>query len=91
MAEPSIAAITPANAWVKVATNVTTGFVHVLTGSPINYVHTYRTTGGAAPDPVANLNEAVSFKKVTEEISASVAIDVYVMNTKEVGSVRVDV
>lgn len=87
MADPVIIDITPADAWQKVATNVTTGFVHALTNPPSAYVHTYRDTGGAIP---TLKTEGIVFDGITEQISSSVGIDVYVMALNADGKVRVD-
>ena len=86
MADPVIENLT-ADTWTKVATNKTSGQVHILNGLPRNYIHTYRDTGGAAPTLAS---EGVSFKGITEEIVASTGIDVYVMALNAAGSVRVD-
>ena len=85
MANP-VLVVCPAGAWTKVATNVTTGYIHVLDNSPSAYYQTYRTTGGAAP---TDLTEAVKFDG-SMEIKSSVGIDVYVWANGDIGSVRVD-
>lgn len=72
--------------WTKVATNVTTGFIHILDNSPSAYYQTYRTTGGAAP---TGLTEAVKFDG-SMEIKSSIGIDIYVWAQSDIGSVRVD-
>lgn len=76
--------------WKKVATNVTTGRVHAL-GGPGRYFHTYRDTGVAAPSNSESNRalEGVPFEGVSEEISSSIGIDVYVY-CSEVGRVRID-
>lgn len=85
MADPVITAI-PVDTWVKVATGVTTGMVHILKTDPDRYVWTYRDTLGAAP---TDDSESVPFNPALQ-ISASAAIDVYVKTKGEAGSVRVD-
>ena len=76
----------PADAWTKVATNVTTGVVHIKNTKPGQYLQTYRVTAGAAPTDRA---DAVPFDGLLQ-ISASEAIDVYVQPVGDAGSVRVD-
>jgi hypothetical protein len=79
----------PANVWIKVATNVTKGFLHRV-NQETTYLQTYRLTGQAAP---ADFTEAIRMFEQTsvEEISAQVGIDVYVCAIPLEGSVRVDV
>ncbi len=84
MADPNIVAC-PANAWTKVATNVTNGQVHVIDQGP-EYLQTYRDTGN--PDPTAQ-SEGVPLDEVVW-ISATAGIDVWVYAIKTAGSVRVD-
>ena len=86
MSDPVIVAITPADAWQKVATNVTAGFVWVK-DSRAGYLQTYRVTGAAAPTLES---EGVSLLAPGLPIEASSGIDVDVMATRHVGSVRVD-
>lgn len=91
MADPVTVACT-AGQWTKVATNVTGGIVHLLTGVTQLWLQTYRLTGVAAP---TLKSEGIPFgkdsiSKETESISASAAIDVYVWPTQSNGSVRVD-
>ena len=88
-------------AWTKVATNVLTGNVHRL-NTIVDYYQTYRLTGTAAPN-VPTLGtipiEAVRMfsNSITELISATSGIDVYIMGANrdedadDDGSVRVDV
>ena len=85
MADPVITAC-PVDVWTKVATNVTTGFVHILKTDPDRYLQTYRDTGAAAP---ANNDGAVPFDTPLP-ISASAGIDVYIQPVGKLGSVRVD-
>lgn len=85
MADPVIVACT-ADTWVKVATNVTTGFVWIMKTGP-TYMQTYRDTGEAAP---GNDNDAVVMPAPGMPISASAGIDVYIKARNVVGSVRVD-
>lgn len=87
MANPAVTACTK-DAWTKVATNVTVGKVHILSGAPRQYSQTYRATGEAAPTTLA---EAVVMPETSFAISAAAAIDVYVYAHGAAGSVRVDV
>jgi hypothetical protein len=87
MANPAVTACTK-DAWTKVATNVTAGKVHILSGAPSQYSQTYRLTGGDAPTTLA---EAVVISSATFTITAAAAIDVYVYAHGAAGSVRVDV
>lgn len=88
MADPAITAI-PKDVWTKVATNVTTGMIHILNVDPNNYLYTYRDTGGGAPANPTTDPEAVPFNPALQ-ISAAAGIDVYVMTRGVNGSVRVD-
>jgi len=89
MADPVIVSCT-ADTWVKVATNVKSGWVHRLTEKTAVYMQNYRMTGGVAP---TDLTEGVQIfeKDESEEIGANVGIDVYIYCVGETGSVRVDV
>lgn len=86
MANPVIVPITPVDTWVKVATNVTTGMIHILDVEPDRYLWTYRVTAGPVP---TNDTEIVPFNPALQ-ISASAGIDVYVKTKGKVGSVRAD-
>lgn len=85
MADPVITACSE-GAWTIVATNQTTGVIHILSLSPDKYLQTYRDTGGGAPTLI---NEGVPFKELLQ-ISAAAAIDVYIWCIGGDGSVRVD-
>ncbi len=85
MANPVIVPC-PEGAWTKVATNVTTGTVHIINESPDKYTHTYRDTTAAAPTTQA---EAIPFN-VSLEIQNSTGIDVYIWPLGAAGEVRVD-
>lgn len=80
----------PANTWTKVATGVVTGLVWKAK-TAVKYLHTYRDTGEAAPTtrdegmPIFTEEES-NF----EEISAAMAIDVYIYPIGDSGRVRVD-
>lgn len=76
----------PEGQWTKVATNVTTGVVHIVSEAPAKYTQTYRDTTGTAP---TTLDEAVAFKEELV-ISASAGIDVYIWPIGAAGKVRVD-
>ena len=77
-----------ADTWVKVAANVTSGYIHIKNTKPRYYLHTYRTAGDAAPSGV---DEGVLITP-TEGIviSASSNIDVYIMAVGFDGRVRAD-
>lgn len=79
----------PANTWTKIATNVSTCKVSAV--SKTQFVHTYRTTGTAAPT-AGNATEGVkAFKNGNPEFyNATEGIDVYVMALGVGGIVRVD-
>lgn len=85
MANPAIINC-PVGEWTLVATDVTTGVVHILTTSPSRYLHTYRDTADPAP---TTQPEGVSFDTPLT-ISASAGIDVYIWCLIKSGSVRVD-
>ena len=88
MANPVVVAI-PEGAWKKVATNVLTGLIHKLSTLPDTYLQTYRVT--ADPAPTLQSEGALAFEHShTEQISSSVAIDVYIWATGKDGSVRAD-
>jgi hypothetical protein len=84
MADPTVVAITPADTWVKVATNVTYGAVEVV-NQIVEYICTHRDTGNPAP---TTMDDGVDLEGY-REIRNSVGIDVYVMARNGVGSVRV--
>lgn len=86
MADPVIVAC-PADVWTKVATDVTTGQVHLKDTRPGMYLQTYRATGGATPTGVA---EGVQIVEPSIPIEATTGIDAYVMAVGAAGSVRVD-
>jgi hypothetical protein len=85
MANPVIVAC-PADAWTKVATNVTAGNVYVLDQS-VEYLSTYRMT--TDPAPTAR-TEGIKLDPPGQPISAAAGIDVYVYAITNAGSVRVD-
>lgn len=87
MADPLIIALTK-DVWTKVATNVTSGQVHITRSAPSIYEQTYRDTGGSAP---TNEVDAIKFDPSgTEVISSSLGIDVYIKAKGVAGAVRVD-
>lgn len=85
MADPVIVPC-PGDEWTVVATNTTTGVIHILKNDPDVYMQTYRDTGGTAPTTVA---EGIPFDSPLQ-ISAAAAIDVYIRPKGKAGSVRVD-
>lgn len=89
MADPVLTACT-ANAWTKVATNVTAGQIHIIDTSPVGqYLQTYRDTGGAAPAGTPG-DEAVLIADKSIPIAAPAGIDVYIYARGGAGRVRVD-
>ena len=88
MASPVIHNI-PADTWVKVAENVTAGQVWKISSDPNVYLQTYRATGEAAP---SNTIDSVNLflESISEQISATDPIDVYVYAVGMDGKVRVD-
>lgn len=88
MADPVIVPC-PIDVWTLVATNQTTGMVHILKTDPDSYAYTYRDTTNPAPAIPADKGEAVQFNPALQ-ISAAAGIDVYVLTTGKAGSVRVD-
>lgn len=89
MADPVVVAITPADTWVKVATNVINGNITIKESGPDAYYYDNRDTGGAAP---TDLSTAINFDKSgTEIISNNVGIDVYVYSGGSPGTVIVDI
>ena len=85
MADPDVQSL-PKDTWTKVATNVTTGFIHIINIKPGVYMQTYRDTGGSAP---TLKTEGVPMKR-TEPISNTTGIDVYVYPIAKAGLIRVD-
>ena len=68
MTTPALVAITPKNAWQKVATAITSGrFIKKATG-PDAYLYTYVDTGAAAPAtiPIGNIfDDEIEFQNST--------------------------
>lgn len=94
MANPAVVEITPANTWVKVATNVTAGTIQINDSAesknPTAYLQTYRMTGEAAPSNTSD-EGSLMFQDINiEEISATAGIDVYVMARGVAGELRVN-
>lgn len=76
--------------WTPVAVNVTTGQIKKLDSRPNLYFETYCMTGN--PAPTSRAEGVPMFQNSNaEEISASAAIDVYIMAVGADGRVRVDV
>ncbi len=78
------------NIWKKVATDVLTGQIWKADKEPNLYIHTYRTTGDPAP---TDRNEGMPIfqNKISEEISPSAGIDIYIMAIENNGKVRIDI
>ena len=87
MANPVVTAV-PLGAWTKVATNQTAGYIWPLIAGKVQYLHTYRMTGGAAPTLIT---EGALMADDGLEIKAAAAVDVYLWAQVAAGSVRVDV
>ncbi len=98
MANPEVIYINKKWKWVKIATGITVGSIHLI-NTGINYYRTYRMTGESAPSNPSGMiipNEAIQiFINTTEElIRLDEAIDVYLFcvgNSKINGKVVVDV
>ncbi len=89
MADPAIVEITPADAWQKVATAVQSGQVKIIGGGPDRFLHTYKSTGGAAP---TGTDVGIGFNPSgLEKIESYVPIDVYIMAIGSTGKVLVAV
>lgn len=88
MADPLIVNC-PKDAWIEVTTNVTSGQIHKLLKNPSSYLSTYRETGETAPTIVEE-GIPIFINGITEQISASVGIDVYIYAVGKDGQVRVD-
>jgi hypothetical protein len=89
MADPAEIPV-PAGAWLKVATAVTSGFVHIIK-KDVMYLSTYRETGGAGPAGTPG-TEGADMLTPGSPISALAPIDVYVYVVgSDAGRVRVDV
>ena len=91
MATPTFIAL-PADTWTKIATNITTGQVHLVDNGPNVIRSTYiQPTGAAAPanDPALGVP---AFEGVTtESMQFSAGADVYLRPEGEASRVRVDV
>ena len=86
MADPEVIKC-DADAWTKVATDVTTGNIWILNTSPDAYLQTYRDTGEDAP---SDNSDAVSVSDRSIPIAAEAGIDVYIKAVGKDGQVRVD-
>ena len=76
------------DAWTKVATNVQTGFVHMVLGAN-GYLQAYVDT--TDPAPTLETQGVVAFENSgTEAISATAGIDIYIWAHDKAGKVRVD-
>ena len=84
MANPALVTITPANAWQKVATNITGGRFIIKDSTPERYLYTYKDTGDPAPTgtPIGNrIDSQLVF-------NVSVAADVYIYAVGETGIIE---
>lgn len=73
--------------WTRVAQNVTSGGIFVISEAPRKYVQTFRLTGAVAPTTVA---DAGPFIGRYMPISSDQPIDVYMMAIGGNGKVRAD-
>jgi hypothetical protein len=92
MADPNFPVNIPANTWTKVASNVTSGFLFKKRAG-IRYLQTYRVISLGNPDPTL-VDEGVAMfqgSSITEQISSSEPIDVWVYCDGADGVLRVDV
>lgn len=84
MTTPALVPITPAGAWQKVATAITSGRFIIKKTGPDAYYYTYVDTGDAAPTtiPIGNrINREIEF-------SNSVAVDFYIYAVGAVGVIE---
>jgi hypothetical protein len=88
MANP-VQVFCPRNTWKRVAQNVTVGQIKKLNKKPANYLETYRDTGQTAPTDQTE-GVPIFLQNNYEGISASSAIDIYIMAVGKDGKVRVD-
>ena len=86
-ADPSLIVITK-DTWQKVATNVTTGQIHIKNTSPDSYFQTYRITGNPAPT-VSDEGVYMPWGKL-QTISSAAGIDVYIYCKGKDGRIRLD-
>jgi len=87
MTTPALVDITPANAWQKVATGITSGRFIVKATGPAAYYYTYVDTGDPAPTttPIGNrIDQEISF-------SNSVASDFYIYCAGAVGLIETQI
>ena len=80
----TVVSITPADTWVKVASNVTFGVIEVI-NQVVEYACTHRDAAGPAP---TDRDDAVDLEGY-REINNDAGIDVYVMAIGGVGEVKV--
>jgi hypothetical protein len=79
----------PEGQWTKVATDIQSGAVHIVSTDPDRYTYTYRDTGETAP---ATFAEAVPFdKSITFGGPEVTGLDVYVWPLGAAGKVRADI
>lgn len=84
MTTPALVAITPKDAWQKVATNIKTARFKIKKSGPNAYLYTYVDTGDPAPTTIPignNFDFAV-------KINNSVGVDVYIYCIGAVGQIE---
>jgi len=87
MTTPALVDITPANAWQKVATGITSGNFIIKKTGPNAYYYTYVDTGGEAPTttPIGNRFDS------SVDIKNSVPFDVYIYCSGSVGVIETQI
>ena len=75
--------------WTKVATDVQSGGIFLISPSTTTFWHTIRDTGEAAPDAGDLAVEGVALDSVNQ-ISAAAPIDMYIWPAETDGKIRVD-
>lgn len=90
MAEPVIIDC-PADTWVLVAEDVTTGQIWKMLNVNRGYLQTYRTADNPAPTNDDDAVPAFPNNTINLPISATALIDVYIKAVGSAGKVRVDI
>lgn len=95
MAEP-VFVDCPKNAWTKVATNVTSGFINIVKDD-IAYLQTYKMTGVNPAPTLKSVGVKIydpqnpSLRAYQQIIKATAGIDIYIWAENSDGKVRVDI
>lgn len=82
----------PKGVWTKVASSVTTGYIHTSVTDPIVFYHAWRQAGDSAPpdDKPFSVDGQVRLLVPVDEIRSQFPIDVYIYASTRDGSVRID-